>query len=127
MEYVKSSTICISSDTPLTDKLQRTPLIFLHPFKRHPDLRISIPKQDYGVIYKRYKKGEKQEQITSDYKVTQPITNIGKSWSASTFLYSGLTSELLLLLKISQSKAYEKVQTSGLFAFLVSLPSSCLS
>ena len=37
-----------------------------------PDLRVSIPSQEYDTIYDRVKKGELQRQVASDYKVTQP-------------------------------------------------------
>lgn len=42
-----------------------------------PDLRVSIPKAKYEGIYVRHLKGETQEQIAADYKVSRPtISNI---------------------------------------------------
>jgi N6-adenosine-specific RNA methylase IME4/DNA-binding transcriptional regulator YiaG len=36
-----------------------------------PDLRISVPKAEYETIYSRYRAGEPQSQIASDYKISQ--------------------------------------------------------
>ena len=37
-----------------------------------PDLRVSVPRQEYGTIYERVKQGESQRQVAADYKITQP-------------------------------------------------------
>ena len=37
-----------------------------------PDLRISVPKSEYGKIYERTKAGESQAQIAADCKISQP-------------------------------------------------------
>ena len=37
-----------------------------------PDLRVSVPRQEYATIYERIKQGESQRQVAADYKITQP-------------------------------------------------------
>ena len=40
-------------------------------YKKRGTPKIKIPKSEYEIIYNRWKKGESQEQIATDYKVTQ--------------------------------------------------------
>jgi len=36
-----------------------------------PDVRVSVPRSEYGAIYERHEAGETNAQIAADYKITQ--------------------------------------------------------